>query len=90
MTKAKHELFIVLQGCFLAVKSYFQFFNMLFHKADQTHIMHLLIEALGTFSYFSIIYGSLCLLLHVLTSYLFTYRHIFSWNCNADIWSRIV
>ncbi|KAH7567330.1 hypothetical protein ACOSP7_010837 [Xanthoceras sorbifolium] len=38
-----------VEGCFLCGKSYFQFFYTLSHKADQAHIMHLLIEAMDTF-----------------------------------------
>ncbi|KAK1554366.1 hypothetical protein Q3G72_011205 [Acer saccharum] len=36
-------------GCFLSVKSYFQFFNTLSQKADQAHIVHLLMEAIDMF-----------------------------------------
>ncbi|TXG52299.1 hypothetical protein EZV62_021468 [Acer yangbiense] len=38
-----------VEGCFLSVKSYFQFFNTLSQKADQAHIVHLLMEAIDMF-----------------------------------------
>ncbi|KAH9692765.1 hypothetical protein KPL70_016478 [Citrus sinensis] len=37
-----------LEGCFLLLESYFKFFNSLSQKANQAHIMHLVIEAIGT------------------------------------------
>ncbi|XP_062107059.1 uncharacterized protein LOC133818296 [Humulus lupulus] len=38
-----------VEGCFLVLQSYFQYFHNLSHKADQGHVMHLLIEAIDMF-----------------------------------------
>ncbi|GAY39412.1 hypothetical protein CUMW_044170 [Citrus unshiu] len=38
-----------LEGCFLLLESYFKFFNSLSQKANQAHIMHLVIEAIDMF-----------------------------------------
>ncbi|MFS7999042.1 hypothetical protein Hanom_Chr12g01161331 [Helianthus anomalus] len=37
-----------LLGCFLVVESYLHYFQAIYHHSDHAHIMHLLIEALGT------------------------------------------
>lgn len=37
-----------MQGCFIVLESYFQYFHALSDKADQGHIVHLLIEAIGS------------------------------------------
>lgn len=36
-----------MQGCFIVLESYFQYFHALSENADQGHIVHLLIEAIG-------------------------------------------
>ncbi|PON88026.1 hypothetical protein TorRG33x02_162280 [Trema orientale] len=39
-----------IEGCFIVAESYVQYyFHSLSHKADQGHVMHLLIEAIDTF-----------------------------------------
>ncbi|OMO87650.1 hypothetical protein CCACVL1_08846 [Corchorus capsularis] len=38
-----------LEGCFLVLESYLQYFHSLSQKADQEHIIHLLIEAIDMF-----------------------------------------
>ncbi|PON36241.1 hypothetical protein PanWU01x14_330010 [Parasponia andersonii] len=38
-----------VEGCFIVVESYIQYFHNLSHKADQGHVMHLLIEAIDMF-----------------------------------------
>uniref|UniRef100_A0A803RAY9 Uncharacterized protein n=1 Tax=Cannabis sativa TaxID=3483 RepID=A0A803RAY9_CANSA len=38
-----------VEGCFLVLQSYFQYFHNLSHKADQGHAMHSLIEATDMF-----------------------------------------
>ncbi|KAG2666532.1 hypothetical protein I3760_15G066500 [Carya illinoinensis] len=38
-----------LEGCFTIVESYLQYFHSLSHKADQGHVMQLLIEAIDMF-----------------------------------------
>ncbi|KAJ0437272.1 hypothetical protein HanHA300_Chr16g0600131 [Helianthus annuus] len=37
-----------LEGVFLVVESYLHYFQAIYHHSDHAHIMHLLIEALGT------------------------------------------
>lgn len=39
-----------MQGCFIVLESYFQYFHALSHKTDQGHMVHLLIEAIGNYS----------------------------------------
>lgn len=38
-----------VEGCFIVLESYFQYFHALSDKADQGHIVHLLIEAIDMF-----------------------------------------
>ncbi|KAK9947143.1 hypothetical protein M0R45_012577 [Rubus argutus] len=38
-----------VEGCFIVLESYFQYFHALSEKADQGHIVHLLIEAIDMF-----------------------------------------
>ncbi|PON88025.1 hypothetical protein TorRG33x02_162270 [Trema orientale] len=38
-----------VEGCFIVVESYIQYFHNLSYKADQGHVMHLLIEAIDMF-----------------------------------------
>ncbi|XP_016647904.1 PREDICTED: uncharacterized protein LOC103320792 isoform X1 [Prunus mume] len=39
-----------VEGCFMVLESYFQYFHALSHKTDQGHMVHLLIEAIGNCS----------------------------------------
>ncbi|KAM0967876.1 hypothetical protein ACFX13_016614 [Malus domestica] len=38
-----------VEGCFIVLESYFQYFHALSHKTDQGHMVHLLIEAIDMF-----------------------------------------
>ncbi|CAB4265793.1 unnamed protein product [Prunus armeniaca] len=38
-----------VEGCFMVLESYFQYFHALSHKTDQGHMVHLLIEAIDMF-----------------------------------------
>ncbi|CAL8995812.1 unnamed protein product [Prunus brigantina] len=38
-----------VEGCFIVLESYFQYFHALSHKMDQGHMVHLLIEAIDMF-----------------------------------------
>ncbi|KAF9668630.1 hypothetical protein SADUNF_Sadunf14G0023700 [Salix dunnii] len=38
-----------VEGCFLILESYFQYFNTLYRVSDQGHLVHLLIEAIDMF-----------------------------------------
>lgn len=76
------------QGVFLVAESYLQYFHAMYQHSDHSHIMHLLIEALGT-SITHIIRNNITLLtIKFIETYMFlcVYRYVLNRNSNAYIW----
>lgn len=47
-----------LQGCFLILQSYLQYFRAISHTMQQEHVVQLLIEAIGTPFLFNLNFNS--------------------------------
>lgn len=85
----------ILQGCFLILESYLQYFHNLSQKSDQEHIIHLLIEAIGI----PFVPSYICCEVHywvdswvslLLVNFSVLCRHVLGWDRNAYFWDGAV